>query len=51
MSNGDATRTLDPAATSSGSGATTAAAATATVAVPAGLRGIVSLHDGNQEEC
>ena len=49
MSDEDATRPLDPAATSSGSGAT-AAAATATVAVPAGLHGVVSPYDGNQEE-
>ena len=49
MSDEDTTRTHDPAATSSGSGAT-AAAAIATVAVPAGLHGVVSPYDGNQEE-
>ena len=46
MSDEDTTRTHDPAATSLGSGA---AAATATVAVPAGLHGVVSPYNSNQE--
>ena len=46
MSDEDPARTTD----SSGSGSGATVAATATIAVPAGLHGIVSPYDGNQEE-